>query len=192
MKRILACAATAALLTGCMSMDRDSAAATGSGARLMAADTARAPAPMPTNAVGYMKMAAASDMFEIESSQLALQKAGSADIRAFAQMMVDHHTRTSADLMAAARAGGLTPPSPMLPPDKRAKIEALNGASRGQAFDRMYMDMQVMAHQEALALHSTYAARGDNPSLKAAAAKTAPIVQSHLDRAHALHHGGGA
>ena len=37
------------------------------------------------------------------------------------------------------------------------------------------------AHLEALTLHSGYADHGDNAALKAAAAKTKPIVQSHID-----------
>ena len=41
--------------------------------------------------------------------------------------------------------------------------------------------LQVAAHLEALTLHGGYADRGDNAALKAAAAKTKPVVQSHLD-----------
>jgi putative membrane protein len=48
-------------------------------------------------------------------------------------------------------------------------------------FDLAYLHQQAAAHLEALTLHGGYADRGDNPVLKAAAAKTRPIVQHHLD-----------
>jgi putative membrane protein len=44
------------------------------------------------------------------------------------------------------------------------------------------LHQQLAAHLEALTLHSGYADHGDNPVLKAAAAKTKPIVQSHIDQ----------
>jgi putative membrane protein len=139
----------------------------------------------PKTAAQYLTMAAASDQFEIQSSQVALQKASNADVRQFAQMMIDHHTKTSADLMAAARQAGMTPPPPALPADKAAKVAALQNAPAA-GFDAMYMREQVMGHEEALMIHQGYARDGDNATLKAAAAKTAPIVQQHLTRARSL------
>jgi putative membrane protein len=47
--------------------------------------------------------------------------------------------------------------------------------------ERVYVDQQVMAHEEALALHQGYAAQGDNPGLRSAASTAVPIVQRHLE-----------
>jgi len=46
----------------------------------------------PVDPIDYVNMAAASDLFEIRSSQLALSKAQSPEVREFAQMLVTHHS----------------------------------------------------------------------------------------------------
>src|SRR5688572_3386462 len=43
-----------------------------------------------------------SNMAEIELGNLAAEKASSADVKSFAQMMVTHHTQANKDLMAVA------------------------------------------------------------------------------------------
>ena len=53
-------------------------------------------------------------------------------------------------------------------------------ASGDADFDLAYMHQQLAAHTEALTLHSTYASRGDNAALKAAAEKAKPMVEKHI------------
>jgi putative membrane protein len=144
------------------------------------------PAPMPTDAPTYVMMAGASDLFEIRSSQLALEKSRSDQVRGFAQMMIDHHTMTTQQVTDAARAGGLTPPPPVLLPEQAAMIATLQGLS-GSGFDRAYIEQQRTAHQMALALHQNYARNGDTPSLKTAASGAVPVVQRHIAALRSLH-----
>ena len=136
----------------------------------------------PENRMGYVTMAGASDLFEIQSSQLAVSKAQRPEVRQFAQMLIDHHMQTTATLTAAARASGFTPPPPMLLPMQQRMIDELNRTSAG-SFDQVYLRQQVPAHEMALALHRNYAADGDTPALRTAANSAVPIVQQHLDRA---------
>jgi putative membrane protein len=177
MKHLYLPAAAALALAACASNSTSDMAATGS--------PSEASAVQPMSAMDYVAAAGESDLFEIQSSQIALRKAQNADVRAFAQMMIDHHTQTSADLMAAARQAGLNPPAPSLSQEKSARVGALE-STPATGFDALYMREQVTGHQAALALHQGYARNGDQPGLKAAAVKTAPIVQTHLDRARAL------
>ena len=138
----------------------------------------------PNQRSAYVEMAAASDLYEIQSSQLATTKARNADVRAFAQMLIEHHTATTQQLTAAATAAG-TPPSPALMPMQAEMITQLQGAN-GAEFDRMYLRQQVPAHQMALALHQNYASNGDTASLRTVAAAAVPIVRQHLERARTL------
>ena len=138
----------------------------------------------PDQRGAYVQMAAASDLFEIQSSQLALSRTQNPEVRSFAQMLIDHHTATTEQLTAAATAAG-TPPSPALMPMQAEMIEQLQGAN-GAEFDRVYLRQQVPAHEMALALHSNYATNGDTPSLRTVAAASVPIVRQHLERARAL------
>ncbi|HYI40715.1 MAG TPA: DUF4142 domain-containing protein [Allosphingosinicella sp.] len=149
-----------------------------------AAASAAAGDMTPEQRDAYVRMAAASDLYEIQSSQLAASRAQSPEVRRFAQMLVEHHMMTTQQLTAAATAAG-SPPSPMLMPMQAEMIAQLQGAN-GAAFDRMYVRQQVPAHEMALALHSNYASAGDTPSLMAVASAAVPIVRQHLEQARAL------
>jgi putative membrane protein len=144
------------------------------------------PADMtPTAAMDYVKMAGASDLYEIQSSQMALSRSQNPTIRQFAQMLVTHHTQTTQQLMAAAQAAGMSPPPPMLMPMQQQMIAKLQGASAA-SFDHLYIDQQIPAHEMALALHQNYASNGDTPALRSAAAGAVPIVQQHLNEARRI------
>lgn len=145
------------------------------------------PAAAKMQAKPYVTAAAKSDMYEIESSKLALQKSQNPAVKRFAQMMIDHHQKTTAATMAAARKAGMTPPPPPpMDPRTTASMNELKSAS-GANFDRMYLGQQVPAHQAALDLHKSYAANGDQAALRASAKAAVPIVQQHLTAAQALH-----
>ena len=51
----------------------------------------------------FVKEVAISDMFEIESSKLAQQKANAAPVKTFAGQMVTDHTKTSTELKGLVR-----------------------------------------------------------------------------------------
>lgn len=170
MKRLLACVAAAALTAACASMP--------SGAAAPIAEAAMdQPAPA---AMEFVRMAAASDMYEIQSSQLVMQTTQDARLRRFAEMMIEHHTMTTRTVADAARAAGLTPPAPALDPRRAELIRQLQ-AAQGTARDALYVQQQVMAHEEALRLHTSYSRNGDTPQLKAAAATAVPIVSRHYN-----------
>lgn len=146
---------------------------------------AEAQSTTPTKAAQFVPMAASSDMYEIESSRLALERSQSPAIKQFAQMMIDHHTMTTQQVTEAAQSSGITPPPPALLPPHRAMLDKLQPA-QGRDFDRMYLDQQRTAHRQALALHQTYSRRGDKEPLRQAATQAVPIVQRHIDQLKTL------
>ena len=131
----------------------------------------------PEAAPAYLAMAASSDMYEIQSSNMALQRARDARLRTFAQMMIRDHSNTTAQLTAAGRSVGLSPPPGMLP----LHAQLLAQLSASSNFDATYRQQQMTAHQMALNLHANYAARGDRQPLRAVAATATPAVRMHLD-----------
>ena len=171
---LMAAAASAAILTvgGCAPMD---GGATTAGMRDMT----------PTTAMPYVMMAGASDLYEIQSSQMATQRATRPEVRQYAQMLIQHHQMTTQQLMGAARAAGLNPPPPRLLPMQQRMLAQLSRAS-GTSFDRMYMMQQVPAHQMALNLHRTYASGGDRQPLRTVAGNAVPIVTQHLNEAQRM------
>jgi putative membrane protein len=131
-------------------------------------------------------MAAAGDQFEIQSSQIALVKSSSADVRNYAQMLINDHTLLDSQVIAAATASGLAAPIPVFSPDQQQMLNDLQAANAGSSFDMLFLRDQIMAHEMALALHSNYASAGDTPALRAVAANAVPSIQMHLNTAEQL------
>lgn len=136
-------------------------------------------APTTTQAMPFLMMAAESDIFEISSSQVAVMKSRNPRVRAFASMLIDHHTMTTNVALRQARAAGIAPPPAILQADKRDMITQLLATAPAD-FDRVYLSQQVPAHEQALALHTTYARNGDTPQLRVAANGAVPFVTRHL------------
>ncbi len=171
-KLLIAMAGTATLLAGCSTMEGDVAGAP--------------PGDMtPETRAQYVMMAGASDLFEIQSGQLAQQKGQRAEVRQFGQMMVAHHTQTTQQVTAAARASGMNPPPPTLLPMQRDMMAQLERASANE-FDALYLRQQAQAHQMALNLHQNYARNGDTPALRTVAGNAVPIVTQHIERLRQL------
>jgi putative membrane protein len=134
----------------------------------------------------FITKAAQSDEFERREGRLAEGRARSPQVRHFAAEMVSAHTATTAGLKAAVRRAGMTPPPPPpLSPDQNRMIGALN-ATHGRDFDKLYVNQQIQAHQDALGVIQGYAQTGRPGPIRDAAAKTVPIVQQHLGMAHDL------
>ena len=138
--------------------------------------------PMSTDA--FVTNAAISDMYEIQAGQIAQQKGQSADVKAFGKTMVTDHTALSNAMKSLIIAAGKSAPTGL---DERRKglIDNLNAAAPAD-FDKVYLDQQVAAHNEALTLMQGYADRGDDAGLKAGAAKALPKIQAHLDHVQGL------
>src|SRR5215210_1253418 len=130
----------------------------------------------------FVTKAASSSLFEIQSSQSALQKSQNNQVRDFAQKMIEDHTKASDQLKAAAQ-GQNVPTTP--DPEHAQMLQQLNGANGGD-FHRRYVQLQLTGHQEAVALFDRYAQNGDNPQLKQFAQQTLPDLREHLQMAQQL------
>jgi putative membrane protein len=127
----------------------------------------------------FVTNAAISDMYEIQAGEIAQKKGQSKGVKDFGKMMVADHTALSAAMKPLATAAGKTLPTGL---DERRKglIDNLNAAAPAD-FDRVYLDQQDAAHNEALTLMSGYADKGDDAGLKGAAQKAVRKIQAHLD-----------
>lgn len=145
--------------------------------------------PTPANeakAPDFVEKAALGDMFEVQSSQIALKRTKNAEIKAFAKMMVAAHTKTTADLKKAITESGQAITAPAdLNDNLKGKLDDLNKAD-AKDFDSKYLAAQVDGHQKALDLMQRYANDGDVAQIKAFATATAPAVQMHLDKVKGL------
>ncbi len=143
-------------------------------------------AALPTDAPGFTKAVAASDVYEIESARLASTKAQSAEVKELAQHLLTDHQKSTADLKAAAaRAEPAITVTPALDAEKQAMLDQLRAAG-GADFDRIFIDQQTNAHQKALQLLRNYVGGGDSQPLKDFASKATTVVEGHLEHLNGI------
>lgn len=134
----------------------------------------------------FFREAASGDMFEVESSRMALDKSSREEVRAFARQMIDDHTLTTRQLadVGSPRGFGLPMRPGITNVEKLDRLKTLSGAS----FDRQYVMDQVMAHRDAVRLFQTVIAssNADMVPFQSFAAQTLPKLRLHLQHAEAL------
>jgi putative membrane protein len=139
------------------------------------------------SAQDFVAAAASSNKFEARSSKMALKASTNKDVKSFAQEMIDDHSRASKGLKAAAKAENMEIPK-ALDDKHQAMLTALEG-KKGAEFDRIYIDEQTKAHDEAVNLFTAYSQSGDKPKLKAFAAETLPTLKKHQEHVKKLQPG---
>jgi len=138
---------------------------------------------------GFVDNATAGGIAEIETSRLALEKSQSADIKAFANMMITDHGKANDELASIAKANDIeVPDSTTLV--KQAKEKILD--MRDESFDAAYANNQVKAHEETIELFKKEANTVTDDKvkgateLKAFAQKMLPALEKHLTAAKEL------
>jgi putative membrane protein len=127
----------------------------------------------------FMLKAATGGMAEVELGRLAATKAQNAEVKQFAQKMVDEHTKANNELKALAGEKNFTMPA-RLDPKHQSVMDKLNGLS-GAEFDKAYVAAMVQDHEETMALFKSEADGGRDADAKAWAGKMLPNLQMHLD-----------
>ncbi|GJE56950.1 DUF4142 domain-containing protein [Methylobacterium thuringiense] len=133
----------------------------------------------------FVTQAAISDMFEIQSSKLAEERADDAT-KAFAKQMITDHEKVSTELKGLVKDGKIKADIPTEMDSAHAsKIAKLKGL-KGEDFTKQYHSDQETGHKNAVDLFKRYAEGGENADLKAWAAKTKPALDGHLKMADEL------
>lgn len=164
------------------------AAALLAGAALATGAVAEGPGSRQTR--DFVQAAGESDTFEIMEAYSALAESRDDRVRSFAQQMIRDHDRTSRALAQATARAGLKPP-PMAVGAGQSPFLAALQSQRGRDFDRTYWRQQALAHRSALVAEQQYAASGDTPAVRQAAAAAVPIVKAHLAMAEQMNARGG-
>jgi putative membrane protein len=139
---------------------------------------------MPASDAQFARDAAADGLAEVELGRLAVEKASSAEVKSFGQMMVEDHSKANEELKALASRKDINLPSDPKPEHKAEKerLEKLSGA----AFDQAYAKAMAKEHKKAVDLFSKQASRGADAELKAWAAQKLPTLKQHHAKAAEL------
>lgn len=133
--------------------------------------------PPPISAEAFLTRAAASNLFEIVTGQLAQERAASDEVKALGAEFVEHHTAALEQGRAVAAQLGIEVPEALTPKQERivARLQQLSG----ERFDRKWIKVQILAHRKALALHLWAAIRGEVPEIRTLAQGALPIITQH-------------
>jgi putative membrane protein len=128
--------------------------------------------------------AAAGNMKEIESGQLASSKATNQAVKDHGKMMVTDHTNASQQLMQIASKKGISLPKALTAEHKENR-DALANTS-GAAFDQLYVQQMIKDHEKTIALFEKQAQDGKDAELRAFAEQTLPKLRQHLEHTRTL------
>lgn len=129
----------------------------------------------------FAKKAAAGGIAEVELAQVAAQRSSNAEVKLFAQRMIQDHMKANDQLKAVAGQVSLQLPSEPMAKDKalKARLEKLSG----DAFDRAYINAMVTDHKKDVADFEREAKNGKDDNIRNFAAQTLPTLQDHLKQA---------
>ncbi len=125
----------------------------------------------------FARKAAQGGIFEVQSSQIALNKTHNKQVRMVARRMVKDHSAANAELKTVAHDTGMiltTETDPM----HRAVIAKLHRQS-GTAFDKTYIASQETAHAATVKLFENEIATGEDKDVTAFASKNLPTIEDH-------------
>jgi len=143
-----------------------------------------------TNAVlndadkNFLKRAEEDNIKEENLGRIVVQKTQNSDIRAYAQMLVEDHTKALKDLVDLMNQKGMRQPR-SLPKLQHEALSKLRGLS-GPAFDREVTNHMVEDHQMAVAEFRQEANVAQDNDVKNYASHMLPTLQKHLQRAQEL------
>ena len=126
----------------------------------------------------FVKDVASKNLAEMELSRLALNKATSPEVKAFAQMMIQEHGAAEAALKGVLSGQSIQLPT-ALDDKHREPIEELSG-KQGPDFDRDYLETMIESHQDfAAKLESRLDVQSLSDWKTAAAARTQNQAMPH-------------
>lgn len=134
----------------------------------------------------YVTSASTGDMYEVRAADLALQHSTNDEVKALARMIKADHTAASEQLKTAIGTQGIAVSAASdLDERRKGMLDNLTNAARTD-FDRVYLEQQVAAHEEALTLHRGFADNTDTPELSAHARAVVPKIEAHLNKSKEL------
>ena len=133
----------------------------------------------------FAAAATTGGLSEVAMARIAMQRGSSDEVRLFAQRMIADHSRANNELVNLATSRAM--PLPMSLEVRDRADEAILMGKSGEDFDKAYIHQQLAAHMCAVALFEAESMRGQDPQLRAWAARMLPTLQDHKRQAKRMH-----
>ena len=132
-------------------------------------------------------IAVTAHQIDIDRGKLALSKTKNAEVKQFAQQMVDDHSAGLKEAVALATRLGVKPeanPTSKSLKDGAHKATAKLKKESGAAFDKDYINIEVEYHQAVIdAVKNALIPNAQNKDLKQLLTDTVPTLEGHLKHA---------
>lgn len=143
----------------------------------------------------YLDMATKGGMFLENTARDAYAKTGNPKLKRFARVEVNEQVGLAGKLAAATGGSPVdarlasAPPLPGMTSDaQKAQILAqLAATPGGPQHDALFVEASLRGHQEALMIHGSYAANGDDPALRGIARAALPLIRRHIAELSRMH-----
>jgi putative membrane protein len=152
-------------------------------------DTAQARAGAGLSDANIVALLDEANAADSASAAFALGKASSAEVKAFAKLMMGEHHALRAQGRQLAQRLNVTPDAPAddpLKPAAQSEMAALKAAPKGSQFDRTYIDQEIGIHKAVLDLAAKAHDQAQNADLKKLIEQAKPVIEKHLDRAEEI------
>ena len=133
----------------------------------------------------FMMKAGHAGHAEISAAKMALEKTDNADVRRFAQRMIDDHSQANEKLKEIAEEKNVTLPGEPNE-EQKEKADELSELS-GDEFDEEYMNAQVKDHKKVIGFFEDEDENGADSDVVGFAKKTLPTLESHLEMAEDIY-----
>jgi len=131
-----------------------------------------------------------ANQVDIDAGALAHARSTNADVKAFAQLMIDDHTgvnKSATELVTRLRVTPENNPTSQSLKSEGEKNIAHLRSLKGAAFDKAYVAHEVEYHQQVIdAIDKTLIPDAKNADLKALLIKVRPAFVAHLEHAKQL------
>jgi putative membrane protein len=121
-------------------------------------------------------------LYEVQLATMALTKAKSPEVKKFAQMMVDDHTKANNELKAWAGKKGVTLPD-VMSEEKQKKYYDMERDEDANEFDKEYMEEMVEDHKKDINKFEDIAEDAEDAELKTWAGEKLSTLRHHLAEA---------
>ncbi len=128
--------------------------------------------------LAFMNDAGPGGVAEVELGRLAVERGASAEIKQFAQQMIEDHSKAGEKLKKLAQQKKVTLSPEILPQAKQTK-EKLAKLS-GSEFDQAYVKAMVEMHVKDVTAFEAVAKTATDADVKAFATETLPTLKHHL------------
>lgn len=132
----------------------------------------------------FYKKAAEGGIFEVDTGNQAAKASNNQEVKDFGSMLVTDHTAANDKLKGIAASKNISLPTTASVGQmaEKAKLDVLTG----DTYDKSFIDTQIKAHEQTIALFKKEAASGRDSDAKAFAAATLPTLRKHLKDARSI------